>query len=76
MPADAPTGTAPTTETSQTRCHQRQAEPPSLPTEDRNQPMPTGTTSGDHDVHLPAILEASPVVSAIDTNGIEPGDHI
>jgi len=76
MLADAPTGTAPTTETSQPCHRQRQAELPSLPTEDRNQPTPTGTTSGDHDVHLPAIPEASPVVSAINTNGIQPGEHV
>jgi len=67
-PADAPT-----TDTSQTRRRQHQAEPPSLPIEDRNQPTPTGTTSGDHDIHLPAIPEASSVVSAINANGIQPG---
>jgi hypothetical protein len=68
-PADTQTDSAPTTDTSQTRRRQRQAEPPSLPVEDRNQP----TSSGDRDIHLPAIPEASPVVSAIDTNDIQPG---
>jgi hypothetical protein len=69
MLADTPTDSAPTTDTSQTRRHQRQAEPPSLSGEDWNQP----TSSGDRDIHLPDIPEASPVVSAIDTNEIQPG---
>jgi len=64
---------APTTDTSQTHRCQHQAEPPSLPIEDQNQLKPTGTTSGDCNIHLPAILEASSVVSAIDANGIQPG---
>ena len=73
MPADAPTKSTTTTDTSQTRRRQRQAEPPSLPVEDRNQLMPTGSTGGDRDVRLPSIPEASPVASAIDANGIQPG---